>query len=322
MKKTLTLVIIILVAVLSIDANAKAPDDQRITELEKQLVNLQKTYLNNNQEAVSAVARAASVQDEFAAVKGQVEAVDHQLRVQKEEYMRLIQDLQTRLQAIEESMGNFSGGTDALSKGSSQITVEAEGYQKALALANRAQYLEAASAFESFLQKYPKSPQAPSAKFWVAECFYSVRDYKRAIKEFQAFIEKNSRNPKVPEAILKQGNSFYELQLLDEAKAFYQKVIQAYPSSIEASQAKTKLSRIEAKKSSKAESLSSPGTSGSQGSPANLSNPSIMSGTSSYPTETVVEQRQKMLGKPATTGAEQSTTTKEKKRPAIPQREF
>lgn len=180
-------------------------------------------------------------------------------------------------------MGLFSNQvTSALGKVAPEAAAEAESFQRALDLANSSKYLEAASDFTVFLQKYPKSQYASSAVYWIGECFYSIRDYKRAIKEFQNFIQKYPKDQKVAEAILKQGNGFYELGLTDESRAFYEKVMSVYPGSPEASQAKIKLGRLDEKKAGAAGASPQPST----------------GGLGSYPPETIEQQRQRMSGKP------------------------
>lgn len=285
---------------------AKTPDD-KIADLERQISALQKTYLTNNQETASAVSQIGAFQGEFNSIKGEVEETSHQLRTQHEETMRLISDIQARLQAIEDRMGMFSSQiTSAIGKVSPAAGAEAELYQKGLDLTNESKYLEAASTFEAFIQKYPKSQFVGSARFWVADCFYSSRDYKRAIREYQNFVEKNPRDQKVPEALLKQGNSFYELGLYDEAKAFYDKVATAYPSSKEAAQAKSKLSKISARKDSASKTGATPDSMAPE------------ARGPSYPTETIEQQRQKMSGAPEPLPAKPAAP----KKPGLPQREF
>lgn len=295
--------------VVSFPLFAKSPDD-RANELEQQIIALQKTYTANNQDMVSAVAHVDAIRDEFTAMKGEVEATSHQLKAQREELMRLIADLQTRIQGIEDKMGIFSSQmTSAIGKVNPQAGAEAEIYQKALDLTNASKYLEAAAMFETLIQRYPKSQFAASSRFWVGECFYATRDLKRAIKEYQIFIEKNPKDPKVKDAILKQGNSFYELQMYDEARAFFEKVAGSYPGTQQAQLAKTKIAKIEARKGSK---TSAPADLG----PAPSSGDSI----STYPTETIEQQRQKITGaKPAETPQAKPA---EKKKPSLPARDF
>lgn len=320
MRRFTVLGVVVSILVTSAVSSAKTPDE-RIAEIERQLDALQKTYLANNQDTASAVARISEFQDEFNFVKGQAEAVSHQLKVQQEELMRLIGDLDARIQTIEDRMGVYTGQSKtSVGKTSPEAAGEAESYQRAFDLANMARYLEAASEFESFLRKYPKSTYVANARRWVAECFYSLRDYKRAIKEFQNFIERHPRDSKVPEAILKQGNSFYELGMLDEAKAFYQKVVSSYSSSPEAAKAKTKLQRIEERKAgAKKEGGTAPIS--PQGGLGGATGDVAPGGTGSYPAETIEQQRQRMSGGLPQKGPAKDEV-KEKQKPGIPPREF
>lgn len=303
---------LIAICMLASPALAKGTPEDRIKELEQQISSLQKTYMTNNQDIVSSVSKMESVRDEFAVLKGQVEANSHLIKAQREEINRLVNDLQTRVQTIEDRMSVFTGqATSAISKTNPQAGAEAETYQRAMDLASSSKYLEAASAFESFLQKYPKSQFAPAAKYWVGESFYLARDLKRSIKEFQNFIEKYPKDPKVKNAVLKQGHAFYEMQMMDEARAFYEKVASAYPNTVEGKQAKDKIAKIDARKGIVAK--------GSKAVPEATAPQTVGDSITAYPTETIEQKRQKMTApKPEVT--EEGTT--KNSRPGLPSRDF
>lgn len=289
--KLLVIISVVCLLLFSSAALAKGPDE-RIGALEQQIQALQRTYLTNNADTASAVARVRTISDEFNGIKGQVEANTQILRSQHEELMRLIQDLQSRVSTLEDRMGVFSGqAADALSQTNPQAGAEAKHYQQAMDMVTASHYLEAAGEFESFLKKYPKSQFAPSARFWVAESFFLSRDYKRAIKEYQVYLEKFPKDAKVAEAILKQGNSFYELGMFDESRAFYDKVVQSYPKSAEAQQAKKRIARIEERKGN--------GKGTAPIANATAVEPQYGSGQTAYPTETIEQQRTRIYGKPA-----------------------
>jgi len=172
-------------------------DDARIAAIEHKVSAMEGTRVSNNQQVASALARVQTIQDEFAGVKGGVEANRHLIDSQYNDILKRIADVDHRVQAIEDRLTIFSSQlSKALGKVAPAAAAEGDLYQKALDLAASARYLEAAAAFQSFVQKYPKSTFAPKAKFWVGECFYSMADYQRAIKEFQSFIEKYPRSPK------------------------------------------------------------------------------------------------------------------------------
>ena len=259
-------------------ASAKTADD-RINELEKRVTQIQQTYLTNNADIANSLSRAESIQQDFAALKGTVEASSHLIESQRQEFQHLLRDLEHRIQAIEDRMEIFSTEiNNALGKVAPNVADEGKLYQSGLDKADRGEYLNAAADFQNFIKKYPKSQFAPSAQYWTGECFYSMKDYKRAIKEYQLFIQSYPKNEKVASALLKQGNSFYELGLQDESKPFYEKVIKEFPNSTEAVQATSKIQRLGQKKTEGA----SPLPPQSQGASA-----------PSYPTETIEQQRSK-----------------------------
>jgi tol-pal system protein YbgF len=269
--------------------------DEKVQALEQKLDAIQETYLVNNQQVASALARSQAMSEEFSQIKGQMETNRHLISSQQDDLMRLLTELEHRIQAIEDRMAIFSSQISiALRKVSPEVAAEGDLYQKGLDLVGTSKYLEAAATFESFVKKYPKSQFVANAHFWIAECFYSARDLKRAIKEFQRFIKKYPRNDKVPEAILRQGDSFYELAMPEDARAFYQKVIQDYPGGTAAARAKEKIAMIDERK---AEARKKP--------------------VSSYPLETIEQQRDRMKGKETEAQPQNEQTKKRRRRPPL-----
>jgi tol-pal system protein YbgF len=258
---------------------AKTPDE-RISSVEVRIDEIQKTYLSNSQNAASAIASIDSIREDWNQMKGQIDANRHMMEVSQQDLTKMMGDLDHRIQAIEERLQVFSNQlSKALSKVAPEVAAEGDMYQGALDLMSEAKYLEAAAMLEKFLKKYERSPYSASATFFVGESFYSMRDYQRAVKEFQRYVEKYPRDKNVPSAILKQGNCFYELGMLEEAKAFYDKVSRGYSQSSEAIQAKEKLMRINEKQ-----------IKGAQG-PSNT--------LSSYPIETIEQRQTRMKAQPS-----------------------
>lgn len=252
------------------------PDDARVKALEQKVDAIQDTYLRNNQQIASSLARSHAIESEFTQLKGQIETNKHLIEQQHGDLLRQITGLDHRIQAIEDRMAIFSSQlSKALGTVSPDVAKEGELYQKGLDLVDKAKYLEAAAVFQKFLKQYPKSQFVPNARYWIGECTYSVRDLQQSIKAFQTFVEKHPRNPKVPEAILRQGDAFNELGMPDEARAFYQKVIQSYPKNAAAERARAKIKRLDERKAAAA------------GTPPGLG---------SYPNETLDQRRQRLRG--------------------------
>ncbi len=248
MRSIIYVVLIAVIAAYAAPALAGG-DEARIRSLESKVSVMEKTRMTNNQEIASALSRFGALQDEFSGLKGQIQTNEHLINTQYQDLGKRLTELDHRIQSIEDRLQIFSTQlSKALGKVAPQAAAEGDLYQKGLDQVGNSRYLEAAATFESFIRKYPKSNFAQSAKYWIAECFYSMRDYQRAIKEYQNFIDKYPRGEKVPEAVVKQGNSFYELGMIDEARAFYDQAVAKYPASAAAAEARDRIARIEARK--------------------------------------------------------------------------
>jgi len=81
-----------------------------------------------------------------------------------------------------------------------------------------------------------KSPQ--DATLLRGECYSRLKQHKKAIVEYSKFSEKFSRSPRAPEALYKIGLSFDALGMKEEAKGFYQELVEKYPKSPEAKKIK------------------------------------------------------------------------------------
>jgi len=292
----------VLLLLIPVSSAAKSADE-RITELETRVHSIQQTYLTNNADTAKAISRSETVQQEFEGLKGAVETNSHLLESQRQELQKMIRELEHRIQAIEDRMQIFQMQIgQAVGKVNPAAAEEGKLYQSGLDKAERGDYLNAAADFQTFLKKYPKSTFTPTAQYWIGECFYSMKDFKRAIKEYQIFIQTYPRSEKVPSALYKQGNSFYELGMVEESKPFFEKVIKEYPKTSEAAQATAKLQRLGQKGAAPAPAAAGApragGTAAAAPAPTGTAQPAgaaqpAGSPESSYPGETIEQQRAK-----------------------------
>jgi TolA-binding protein len=94
------------------------------------------------------------------------------------------------------------------------------------------------------LTRYLKSPKAPKieeATYLRAESQFALKRYKKAIVDYSQFPEKFTKSRFMPKALLRIGQSFDALGTPDDAKAFYQLLLDQYPKSEEAKSARSKL---------------------------------------------------------------------------------
>ena len=117
-------------------------------------------------------------------------------------------------------------------------------YDKAYDQFKNKSYKQSYSLFSEFLDKYPKSDRAPSARFWLGDSLYNQAEYELAILEYQKIIADYSKHSKAPAALLKQGLAFEKLKESQTAKIVYEKLIKDYPKSEQAPAAQKRLEEL------------------------------------------------------------------------------
>lgn len=207
-----------------------------------------------------AMATIDEMRAEIQSLKGTVETYQHTINQLKSSVERRVSDQDDRLKAIEDKLEIYDKQvTAAVSSVAPAAAGEAELYQKGLSQIQNSNFLSAVATFQAFLKQYPKSDMAANSQYWIAECYFGMRDYHRAIKEFQNYLELYPQGKKKASAVLKQGLGFMELNMKEESKPFFNKVIKAFPGSPEASKAREQLDWMKGEddKAAKSQAVSS-----------------------------------------------------------------
>lgn len=126
-----------------------------------------------------------------------------------------------------------------------RIDNAAQLYQQAYEDYTRGKYELAGQGFQTYLKTYPGTELADNAQYWLAECYYSQRQFSEAIGEFQKVVEHYPDSDKVPAALLKQGRCYEQLRDPAQAAKFYQLVIQQHPRTPEARLAEESLKKLQ-----------------------------------------------------------------------------
>lgn len=169
-----------------------------------------------------------------AELQGTTETLQHQAEEGTDRQRDLYQDLDQRIQALEQRLQTMGGG-GVLEGGTlapGQLPVpggsDRDNYQAAFELLKEQRYDDAAMAFEQFLQSYPESQLSDNAQYWLAESYYVTDRFEEALNEFEVVIEEHPRSRKVPDALLKMGYANYELQRWDEARGALNRVLREF----------------------------------------------------------------------------------------------
>jgi tol-pal system protein YbgF len=226
--------------------------------------------------------RLDALQQEVQQLRGLLEEQQHQMAGMKDRQRELYLDVDRRMSRLERE-GGAAGMTPAASPGGAaagstpplttanapntpapaamsapgsatpaivpaadpqQLEQEREAYQKAFELLRELRYEQATTAFRDFLVKYPNGRYAHIAQYWLGEAAYARRDFVQAIKDYEALLQNHPRSAKRAEAMLKIGYSYQELKKGEESKKMMEQLIELYPDSTEAGQARNQLRRL------------------------------------------------------------------------------
>lgn len=145
--------------------------------------------------------------------------------------------LESRISQLEQIQANLSEELNKVQ----QSAVDPEEYlAKAKASLKASDHPAVIEALTSYL-KSPKAKKLEEALLMRAEAFYKAKEFKKAIVDYSKFPEKHPRSPYMSQALYKIGLCFDALGMKDDAKGFYQEVVEKYPKSPEAKKARNKV---------------------------------------------------------------------------------
>ena len=241
---------------------------QHLVEQSTDSINQMNTTVTAMQQKLNAQSEATN--GKLDAVSGQVQSLNDSLDELKSRIAKLdkqMQDMQAAMQTIQAqtapgaggaaqpgqpgapgagSDGTTPGGQPAGQPGTPQASAPPlqDTYQSALRDFNAARYDVAAGEFNDVIHYYPNDDLAGNANFYLGEISYRQQKYKDAIKSYTTVLEDFSGNPKAPAAQLHKGLSLIQLNQKEAGIHELRSLIQRYPQTPEALQARSKLNAM------------------------------------------------------------------------------
>jgi tol-pal system protein YbgF len=102
----------------------------------------------------------------------------------------------------------------------------------------------AVEAFTDFLERFPDSPDAAEAQFFIGEAHYASHRYKEAQAAYATVIGKYTGSARVPDAYYKQGLAYEQLGQKPEAIKNYELLRKTFPDSTAGGHATQALMRL------------------------------------------------------------------------------
>ncbi len=151
-----------------------------------------------------------------------------------------VKALETRIAELEKAQADMIEALKKAQAHQAANTEAPEHFEKGKKAYQAKDYEEAVEHLGNYL-KNPKAKDAEEATFLRAESYYGLKQYKKAIIDYSKFPEKYTKSKRMPVALFKIGQSFEGLGMKEDAKGFYQELVDKFPKSAEAKKAKGKL---------------------------------------------------------------------------------
>ena len=168
-----------------------------------------------------------AAQKEITNLKAQIDKKDmliNDLKSQVRNQSDQIYQLETQ-KTSQPAASSFSSPVGDVAPGEYQ-----QRYQEGLDLFHTREYRQAISVFENLLASDAGNNLADNAQYWIGECNYAMRQYKKAIIDFEKVFTFPNSN-KNDAAQFKLGLCYMKLGDSQKAKEEFQRLLDVYPKS-------------------------------------------------------------------------------------------
>lgn len=151
----------------------------------------------------------------------------------------LFKKLDSRLQVLEQAEADQATRAKEMEsklEGAISASNPEQVFKKAQTQFHDSNYEGAVETITTYLSLH-KIKKPEDATFMKAQSLYKLKRYKKAIVEYSKFPEKYTRSNHMPEALYKIGLSFEALGMKEDARGFFQELVEKYPKSAEAKKA-------------------------------------------------------------------------------------
>lgn len=241
-------------------ARAGLFDDE---EARKAILDLRARIQANDDRAQAALADQGKAQaallEQVSALRRSVLELNAQLETQRadnaklrgtqEQLARDVADLQRLVKDVSKGLDDRLRGLEPQKvtldgKEFSADADERRAHDAAMATLRTGDFDKAAAALGNFLQRWPASGYADTARFWLGNALYGQKNYKEAIAAFRAMVTAAPTHPRTPEALLAIANCQIEMKDNRSARRTLDDLIKAHPASEAALAAKERLGTL------------------------------------------------------------------------------
>jgi tol-pal system protein YbgF len=176
-------------------------------------------------------------------LSGQIQALNDtmdELKVRLTKLSKQLEDMQTAQQSMAAQQAQAQQQAQAIAQAPAPDVL----YNNALRDYNGAKNDLAIQEFNDYIKFYPNTDLAGNAYFYLAEIQFKAGDYQKAVPNYDLVLQNFPSGNKAAAAQLKKGYALLELGKEDEGTQELKHVIQRYPRTNEATQARERLRKL------------------------------------------------------------------------------
>jgi tol-pal system protein YbgF len=173
-------------------------------------------------------------------ISGQIQALNDtmdELKVRLAKLSKQLEDMQAAQQSLAAQQSQAQQQAQAMAQAPPPDVL----YNNALRDYNGAKNDLAIQEFGDYIKFYPNTDLAGNAYFYLAEIQFKAADYRKAVANYDLVLQNFPSGNKAAAAQLKKGFALLELGKEDEGTQELKHVIQRYPRTTEAAQARERL---------------------------------------------------------------------------------
>ncbi len=173
-------------------------------------------------------------------ISGQIQALNDtmdELKVRLAKLSKQFEDMQAAQQSLAAQQAQAQQQAQAMAQAPPPDVL----YNNALRDYNGGKNDLATQEFGDYIKFYPSTDLAGNAYFYLAEIQFKARDYQTAVANYDLVLQNFPSGNKAAAAQLKKGFALLELGKEDEGTQELKRVIQRYPRTTEAAQARERL---------------------------------------------------------------------------------
>jgi len=176
-------------------------------------------------------------------ISGQIQALNDTMDELKVRLARLSKQFED-MQATQQSLAAQQAQTQQQAQAIAQAPAPDVLYNNALRDYNGGKNDLATQEFNDYIKFYPNTDLAGNSYFYLAEIQFKAGDYKKAVVNYDLVQQNFPSGNKAAAAQLKKGFALLELGKEDEGSQELKHVIQRYPKTTEATQARERLRKL------------------------------------------------------------------------------